>query len=152
MMDYYCRRCHFHLRWKFSRMRIPSKWLPSHSSDLFWELIHALFYVSQYQIYAYVWNKTVDMIFISIIFISDKQLAKMQIRIPSDFGRSMFGVVDTTGILQYGQALLILIWLVHFKFNFRSSVSILPPRVSICPDLVRIRKVLLMEQLFSRVR
>ncbi|GMR50969.1 hypothetical protein PMAYCL1PPCAC_21164, partial [Pristionchus mayeri] len=36
-------------------------------------------------------------------YVIQKQLSKMNIRIPTSSGRLMFGVVDTTGILQYGQ-------------------------------------------------
>ncbi|GMT30740.1 hypothetical protein PFISCL1PPCAC_22037 [Pristionchus fissidentatus] len=39
----------------------------------------------------------------AVRFMLKKQLNKEQIQIPLDLGRSMFGVVDETGLLQYGQ-------------------------------------------------
>uniref|UniRef100_A0A0M3IV32 RNA-dependent RNA polymerase n=1 Tax=Ascaris lumbricoides TaxID=6252 RepID=A0A0M3IV32_ASCLU len=39
----------------------------------------------------------------SVAYTVKKQLSKAQIQIPPHLGRTMFGVVDETGILQYGQ-------------------------------------------------
>lgn len=38
-----------------------------------------------------------------IISLLEKLRQKLQIPIPASFGRAMFGVVDETGLLQYGQ-------------------------------------------------
>lgn len=38
-----------------------------------------------------------------IVYLAEKLRDKMQIRVPRDLGRMMFGVVDETGLLQYGQ-------------------------------------------------
>uniref|UniRef100_A0A8R1TZT7 RNA-directed RNA polymerase n=1 Tax=Onchocerca volvulus TaxID=6282 RepID=A0A8R1TZT7_ONCVO len=39
----------------------------------------------------------------SVRFTLQKQLSKEQIQIPANLGRSMFGILDETGLLQYGQ-------------------------------------------------
>ncbi|GMT01365.1 hypothetical protein PENTCL1PPCAC_23539 [Pristionchus entomophagus] len=40
---------------------------------------------------------------VNIKYVIQKQLSRMKIRIPTSSGRSMFGVVDYSGLLQYGQ-------------------------------------------------
>ncbi|CCD31066.1 RNA-directed RNA polymerase [Caenorhabditis elegans] len=57
----------------------------------------------------------------SIKFSITKQLCKEQIQIPSELGRSMLGVVDETGRLQYGQIF------VQYTKNYKKK---LPPRDS----------------------
>uniref|UniRef100_A0A1I7U5Y1 RNA-directed RNA polymerase n=1 Tax=Caenorhabditis tropicalis TaxID=1561998 RepID=A0A1I7U5Y1_9PELO len=56
----------------------------------------------------------------SIKFSITKQLRKEQIQIPKELGRSMLGVVDETGLLQYGQI---------FVQYSRNSTKKLPPRL-----------------------
>ncbi|MCP9264482.1 RNA-dependent RNA polymerase [Dirofilaria immitis] len=44
-----------------------------------------------------------SMLIASVRFTLQKQLFKEQIQIPTNLGRSMFGILDETGLLQYGQ-------------------------------------------------
>ncbi|CAG9534446.1 unnamed protein product [Cercopithifilaria johnstoni] len=57
----------------------------------------------------------------SVRFTLQKQLSKEQIQIPTNLGRTMFGVLDETGLLQYGQVFV----------QFTNNVSLkTPPRAA----------------------
>ena len=50
-----------------------------------------------------------------ILTVLDRLVDKMQIRIPTSQGRMMFGVMDETGLLQYGE--------VFFQYTVNSSIK-----------------------------
>ena len=53
--------------------------------------------------------------FFSFLTVLDRLVDKMQIRIPNSQGRMMFGVMDETGLLQYGE--------VFFQYTVNAGIK-----------------------------
>ncbi|VDP14432.1 unnamed protein product, partial [Onchocerca flexuosa] len=64
----------------------------------------------------------------SVRFTLQKQLSKEQIQIPANLGRSMFGVLDETGLLQYGQIFV----------QFTNNISLKTPSKAAAKTILKV--------------
>uniref|UniRef100_A0A0R3RI61 RNA-directed RNA polymerase n=1 Tax=Elaeophora elaphi TaxID=1147741 RepID=A0A0R3RI61_9BILA len=63
----------------------------------------------------------------SVRYTLQKQLSKEQIQIPTNLGRTMFGILDETGLLQYGQVFI----------QFTNNVSLKTPSKAAAKTILR---------------